>query len=175
MCETAENHKIFSRFSYQWKNLHFHLFLGKNHMGRQTFLKNSGNFGQEKVVSKQFFGSHVPDYLFVILSQTLGNSFTFQSQVLFSIFFKEIDLYEEFRTNWGLNLALGSTSIFAIGLDTLKCWHLKVWPGKGDSVYVQRMCCSFYWYLTITKSSPAGYLGMTTTFLHSMVDIMVIP
>ena len=29
------------------------------------------------------------------------------------------------------------------------------------------MCCSFYWYLPITQSSPSGYPGMTTTFLHS--------
>ncbi len=31
------------------------------------------------------------------------------------------------------------------------------------------MCCSFQWYLPITQSSPSGYPGMPTTFLHSMV------
>ncbi len=45
-----------------------------------------------------------------------------------------------------------------------------------------RMCFSFYWYLPITKSSPTGlpitkssptgYPGITTNFLHSMVQVV---
>ncbi len=35
------------------------------------------------------------------------------------------------------------------------------------------MCCSFYWYLPTIKSISTGYPGVTTTFPHSMVLVII--